>query len=161
MISNSLRYLKIGAASLLVGLTVTACAERDLPPQQVAASNPTVTYKYRGDQELVQANQSASFFCSQYQSTPRSKSFSNDQDGNRVVVFECLRTVSQPALPPQYNPSLGYTYMTDQELVDASRNAQVYCMNNGSHQVTSDVTTNANGTRSVSFQCGPTGYVHN
>ena len=35
---------------------------------------------------------------------------------------------------PQYNPNLTYNYQTDrEELLNASRNAQMYCMNNGSH----------------------------
>lgn len=155
---NIMKLAAPTAATVAIGLMVASCGPQYSSPQQVqstAPSNPTVTYKYRADQELVQANQNASAFCNQYQSLPRTKDFATEADGGKLVVFECLRAASPPALPAQYNPSLGYNYMTDQELVDASRNAQIYCGNNGSQQVSSNVTTNANGTRSVSFQCGP------
>lgn len=144
--------------TIAVGLTLASCAPQYSSPQQVQStvpSNPTVTYKYMGDQDLVQANQSAATFCNQYQSIPRTKTFSTDPNGGKLVVFECLHSMQTPVLPSQYNPNIGYTYMTDQELVDASRNAQIYCMNNGSQQVMSNVTTNTNGSRSVSFQCVP------
>jgi hypothetical protein len=39
--------------------------------QQVKTSNPSVTYEYRGDQELLQAQQNAVTFCNQYGSAPR------------------------------------------------------------------------------------------
>jgi hypothetical protein len=123
-------------------------------PQQVQASNPSVTYKYRNDQELVQANQNATTFCGGYQSVPRTARFANDPDGSRVVVFECVQA-PPAAPPPQFNPNLTYSYRSDQELLDASRNAQIYCMNNGSSQVISNISTNANGTRTVTFQCSP------
>lgn len=144
--------------TIAVGLMAASCAPLSSSPQQVQStvpSNPTVTYKYSGDQDLVQANQNAATFCNQYQSVPRTKTFSTEPNGGKLVVFECLRAAQPTALPAQYNPNAGYTYMTDQELVEASRNAQIYCMNNGSQQVTSNVTTNVNGSRTVSFQCGP------
>jgi hypothetical protein len=37
--------------------------------------------------------------------------------------------------------------------VEASRTAQNYCMNSGSQQLISDIVTNANGTKTVTFQC--------
>jgi hypothetical protein len=144
--------------TVAIGLMVASCAPQYSSPQQVQStvpSNPTVTYKYMGDQDLVQANQNAAVFCNQYQSVPRTKTFSTEPDGGKLVVFECLQTAHPQILPPQYNPNISYNYMTDQELVDASRNAQIYCMNNGSQQVISNVITNTNGSRTVSFQCAP------
>jgi len=141
--------------AVAASVTLASCTPYDSPPQQVQASNPSVTYKYRGDQELVAANQNAVVFCSQYQSVPRTRSFSSDVDDKKVVVFECLRTTPMTVVAPQYNPNLTYSYLSDQELADSSRNAQIYCMNNGSQQVVSTIGTNPNGTRSVSFQCAP------
>ena len=154
MIANSCRFPKatVPAAAVLAGLMMAACTPQYSSPQQVQASNPTVTYKYRSDQELVQANQNAATFCNRYQAVPRTANFANDPDGSRVVVFECVQT-STPASQPQVNPNLTYTYRTDQELLDASRNAQIYCMNNGAQQVVSNIVTNANGTKTVTFQC--------
>jgi hypothetical protein len=157
MTNKSRPSLKAGvkAAMVLAGLMVTSCAPiMDTSPEQVQASNPTVTYKYGSDQDLVQANQNAGIFCNRYQSVPRPVNFSNDPDGNKVVIFECIQ--SSAAVPtPQYNPNLAYNYRSDQELLDASRNAQTYCMNNGSQQVISNMTTNSNGTKTVTFRCSP------
>jgi hypothetical protein len=145
-------YRNVTAAAL-AGLLVASCGPMQSSPQQVQATNPTVTYKYRSDQELVQTNQRASEFCSQYQSAPRAVQFATDPDGGRVVIFECVQMAAAPV--PQSNPNLTYTYQTDQELLDASRNAQMYCSSNGSQEVISNVVTNANGTRTVIFQCAP------
>lgn len=155
MIANSSRLLDVNfrAAAALAGLIVASCAPQYTSPQQVQASNPTVTYKYHNDQELLQVNQSAGTYCNQYRAVPQPTSFANDQDGSKIVVFACVQNTTPMASPPQYNPNLTYNYRSDQELLDESRNAQAYCMNNGSQQVTSNIVTNADGTRTVTFQC--------
>ena len=154
MIANFRRSLKWGAATMLTASLAASCAPHYSSPEQVQANNPSVTYKYSGDQELVQANQNAATFCNRYQSVPRTANFANDPDGGKVVVFECVQT-SAAIPPPQFNPNLAYNYRTDQELLDSSRNAQIYCVNNGSPQVISNIVTNANGTKTVTFQCSP------
>jgi hypothetical protein len=141
--------------SVTAGLVMASCVQQPSDIQQTQSSSPSVTYKYHGDQELVQANQNAASYCNQYQSVAQTKNFFSDPDGTKVVVFECVHMAPVAALPPQYNPNLSYSYVTDQQLVDASRNAQISCMNAGSPQVTSTISSNTNGTRSVSFQCGP------
>jgi len=157
MMTSSRRFPKavLRTAAMLSGLMVAACvAPQSSSPQQVQQTNPSVTYKYRSDQELIQANQNASTFCNRYQSVPRTANFTNDPDGSKVVVFECVTNTA--AVPmPQVNPNLTYTYRSDQELLNSSRNAQVYCTNNGSQQVMSNIVTNADGTRTVTYQCGP------
>jgi hypothetical protein len=147
------RLLYAGAATIIVGLITASCAPHYAAPQQIQETNPSVTYKYTNDQELVQANQSAAIFCNRYQSVQQTTSFSNDPDGSKVVVFDCVRSLPVAAPLPQYNPNLAYSYRTDQELLDSSRNAQIYCRNNGSQQVVSNIATNANGTRTVTYQC--------
>ncbi len=154
MINNRFQKANVLTAAVLAGLMTASCAPQYSSPQQVRASNPTVTYKYRTDQDLIQANQNAITFCNQYRSMPRTASFSNDPDGSKVVVFECVQSPLATS-PPPYNSNLSYTYRTDQELLDASRNVQFYCMNNGSQQVISNIVTNTNGTRTVTFQCSP------
>ncbi|MCC2663345.1 MAG: hypothetical protein K0S35_1267 [Geminicoccaceae bacterium] len=52
-------------------------------------------------------------------------------------------------------PNLTYSYQTDQELLDASRSAQTYCMVNGSQVAVSNIGTNPDGSRTVMFQCTP------
>jgi hypothetical protein len=146
-----------GAVVVLAALLVSGCVAQNSAPQQVKASNPSVTYKYRGDQELLQANQNAMTFCSQYHSAARTSNITDSPEGGKTVVFECDAmppTVVVAAAQP-YNPNLAYAYRSDQDLFDASRNADIYCMNNGSQRAMSTVVTNPNGTKSVSFQCVP------
>jgi hypothetical protein len=157
MNAHSCRRLVVNfrAATVLAGLMATSCVPQYTTPQQVQATNPTVTYKYHNDQELLQVNQSAATYCNQYRAVPQPASFANDQDGSKVVVFACVQNTMPVGSPPQYNPNLTYNYRSDQELLDASRNAQAYCMNNGSQQVISNIVTNTDGTRTVTFQCAP------
>lgn len=140
------------AGTLAVGLAVAGC-EHASSPRQIQASNPTVTYKYSNDRDLIEANQRAASFCGQYQSLPRTLSLTTDRDGDRIAVFECVQGGATGTLAPSLAPSLTYTYRTDRELLEASRTAQTYCANRGSAQVVSNVTTNPNGTRTVTFQC--------
>ena len=153
MIANSCRFLKVNvrAAAVLAGLIVASCGPEFSSPEEVQTSNPSVTYKYRNDQELVQANQSAAIFCNRYQSIPRTVNFATDPDGSRLVIFECVPPSGAP--PLQYNPNLTYNYRTDQELLDASWNAQTYCRNSGSQQVISNIVTNSDGSKTITFRC--------
>ena len=153
MITRFRRFRGLSIALLTMG-AVAACAQVPPSPQTVQATSPTVTYNYRTDQELVTANQNATTFCSQYQTAPRTASVSNNSDGTRTVVFECVRTAAVPP-PAPVNPNLlTYSYRTDQELVQASQTASAYCMQNGSLPMTSRVMTNPDGSRTVAFQCG-------
>ena len=70
------------------------------------------------------------------------------------MVFECDPNLRAAAPRQQaFNPNLTYSYRTDQELLDASWNAQTYCMNNGSQRAVSNIRTNTDGSRTVVFQC--------
>ena len=138
--------------ALLVAGTAVACTQMPSSQQPVQASNPSVTYNYRTDQELLRASQNATTYCGQYQTAPRAATITNNADGSKTAVFECVRT-SVPA-PAPVNPNLSYTYRTDQELVQASQTASAYCQRYGSLPMTSSMTTNADGTRTATFQCG-------
>jgi hypothetical protein len=141
-----------GAAALSALLT-TSCAPPYSPPQQVQSSRPSVTYKYNDDNGLLQVNQSATAYCNQYRAIPRPANFANNPDGSKTVVFECGQPAMQTAAPMQFNPNLTYNYRNDGELLNASQNAQAYCASNGSHQVTSNIIVNTDGSRTVTFQC--------
>jgi hypothetical protein len=143
-------------AVVLAIVAVASCAPSH-SLQQVKTSNPSVTYEYRGDQELLQAQQNAVTFCNQYQSAPRPARFtSGPNDGSNNVVFECDPNLPTAAPPVQAaGPNLTYSYRTDQELLDASRSAQTYCMVNGSQVAISNIGTNQDGSRTVMFQCTP------
>jgi hypothetical protein len=159
MITRFRRFRGLSVALLTAG-AVAACAQVPSSPQAVQATNPTVTYNYRTDQELVTANQNATTFCNQYQTTPRTANLTSNSDGSKTVLFECVRTTAAlpapaPApTPVPANPNLlTYSYRTDQELVQASQTASAYCGQNGGLPMTSRVTTNADGSRTVTFQC--------
>ena len=159
MITRFRRFRGLSVALLTAG-AVAACAQVPSSPQAVQATNPTVTYNYRTDQELVTANQNATTFCNQYQTTPRTANLTSNSDGSKTVLFECVRTTAAlPAPAPAPTPvpanptPLTYSYRTAQELVQASQTASAYCGQNGALPMTSRVTTNADGSRTVTFQC--------
>jgi exopolysaccharide biosynthesis predicted pyruvyltransferase EpsI len=141
--------------ALLAAGAVTSCSQLPSSQQPVQSSNPSVTYNYRTDQELLQANQNATTYCNQYQTAPRTANITNNPDGSKAVVFECVRT-TLPVPPPTTptTPSQSYTYRTDQELVQASQTAGAYCLKYGSQPMTSSIVSNPNGTKTVTFQCG-------
>ena len=146
------RRINVSAVALLAAGALASCATFPSSQQPVQSSNPSVTYNYRTDQELLQANQNATAFCSPYQTTPRTSSITNNADGSKAVHFECVRTtLPAPAPTP---PTQSYTYWTDQELVQASQTASAYCQKYGSQPMTSSVVTNPDGSRTVTFQCG-------
>jgi len=150
-----------GSVNLALGLSL-ACATlflvscvstRSSSPVQVAASNPTVTYKYRNDDELLQANQQAMTFCNQYQALPRAQSFSQDSERQNVVIFECIASSMFAAPARQPSTNFAYNYRTDQELLDISRDAQVYCLNSGEPEMNSNIDVHSNGSKTVTFHC--------
>ena len=146
------RFFGLNVALLAAG-AVAACSQMPSSQQPVQSSNPSVTYNYRTDQELLKANQNATTYCGQYQTAPRTGTLTNNADGSKTVVFECVRTAAPPA-PPPANPNLSHTYRTDQELVQASQTAGAYCLKYGSQPMTSRMVTNSDGTKTVTFQCG-------
>jgi len=142
------------AVAVSAPLLLAACAPLGpSSPEQLEAHNPTVTYKYLDDNELVQTSQLAATFCSQYRLAPRSLGVARDSDGNNIVNFECVPTAGALTTPP--NSNLTYTYRSDQELLDISRNAQNYCLNNGGVSPSSSIVSNADGTKTITFQCNP------
>lgn len=153
--SLQLRKAIIGTTAALAAVMMSSCVStRPSSLRRVASTNPTVTYQYRSDDELIQANQRAITYCQQTQSMPQAQSFSNDPDGRHVVVFECVpqlqRTQTKNADVP-----LRYDYRTDAELLDASRNAQVYCSRIGKPQMQSNIMVNSDGSKTVTFDCSP------
>jgi hypothetical protein len=147
------RRMNVWAVPLLAAGVVASCAPFPSSQQPVQSSNPSVTYNFRTDQELIQANQRATTYCSQYQTAPRTANITHNPDGSKAVLFECVRTTLPP--PPPTTPSQSYTYRTDQELVQASQTAGAYCLQYGSQPMTSSIVTDPNGTKTVTFQCGP------
>lgn len=153
--SPKLRMAIIATTAALAAMMMTSCVStRPSSPRLVATTNPSVTYQYRNDDELIQANQRAMTYCQQTQSLPQAQNFSNDANGSHIVVFECVPDVQRPQT--QYaEPPLRYDYRTDRELFEASRNAQVYCSSIGKPQIMSNIVANSDGSRTVTFNCSP------
>jgi len=145
--------IKVGFAAALTAMLAAGCVPQNMPPQQVRSSSPSVTYNYRGDSELMQANQNAMAFCDKYQSVARTMSITDTNDGAKRVVFDCVSTQSVMVPQQSFNPNYNYTYASDQDLLDITRNAVIYCINNGSRRAVSTVVTNPDGTKTVTSQC--------
>jgi hypothetical protein len=144
--------------ALAVCLLLSACAEQTSPPREVASQTPRVTYKYKGDRELMAANDKAVTYCSQYHAVPHTADIEDSPNGSKEVTFDCI--ASAPAMaatvpPTTVGSNLAYPYRSDQELLDAARNADAYCLDNGSQRAVATFVTNLDGTRTVTFQCVP------
>ena len=158
MITHSQRFMKVtrGTVAALAGLMLVSCVSTRSSPEQVAASNPTVTYEYRNDDELIQANQQAITFCNQYQALPRAQSFANEGDHKNRVIFECVGASSFSSTPQPMRQSdydLSYNFRTDQELLDVSRDAQIRCMNSGAPEMDSNIVIHSDGSKTATFRC--------
>jgi hypothetical protein len=143
------------AAAVLATVAVAACTSSSHSLQQVRASNPSVTYEYAGDEELLEAQQNAAAFCGQYQAAALPARLTpGSSGGSNHVVFECDPNLPAAA-PPQevVGSDLTYDYRSDQELLDASRSAHAYCTDNGWQQAAPSIRTNTDGSRTVLFHC--------
>jgi hypothetical protein len=139
---------------LLATMAVASCASGSSHSlQQVEASNPSVTYEYAGDDELLEAQQNAAVFCRQYGSTPRPARITSSDGGTNNVIFECDPNLPATAPPEVTGSDLAYNYRNDQELLAAWRNAQTYCADSGRQQAVPNIRTNSDGSKTVVFQC--------
>ncbi len=162
------RTALLGAAA--VAIMVASCGPVRQEPVAVQASNPKVTYQYVNDDQLLEANNKATVYCSQYQALPRTLNIGpGTTTGTNEVVFECLPRATVAALPPAtplgpqvaavppavpVTPTISYSYRNDRELLDAARSAQSYCLNNGYPRANTAATaSNTAGGRTVTFQC--------
>jgi hypothetical protein len=154
-ISHQFLLVDMRACLVLATVALASCTSASSHSlQQVEASNPTVTYEYVGDAELLEAQQNAVVFCSQYQSTPRPARITSGSDGRaNNVVFECDPNLPVTAPPEVRGSDLAYSYRNDQELLAAWRNAQTYCTGSGRQQAVPSIRTNTDGSRTVVFQC--------
>jgi hypothetical protein len=146
-----MRIVVVALATVAIA-SCTSSSSHEL--EQVEASNPSVTYEYLGDEELLQAQQNAVVFCSQYESTARPARITSGADGrSNTVIFECDPNLPTTAPPEVRGSDLAYNYQSDQELLQASRNAHTYCTDNGWQQAVPTVRTNTDGSRTVVFHC--------
>ena len=147
--SNVARLSALMAVALLAG-----CGGGSSEPKVVRQNNPTVTYQYHSDRELIQANQNAAAYCAQYHAVPTTSRFTDTSEG-RGVVFECVPSAEiRPTTTARvYVPETPYSYRSDQDLMDAARDADLYCRDHGHRGATSTVSISPDGTKSTSFRC--------
>lgn len=131
---------------------LAACGSPNYPPRQVESDNPSVTYVYRGDAELVEANEKAITYCSQYRASPTTSQITNESGGKKRVTFNCIAN-PPTAVAPQPLANTGYIYRTDQELLTAATNAAQYCYSLAGQRAVSTMVNNPDGTRTITFQC--------
>jgi hypothetical protein len=138
---------------------VAACVAPGSPPRVVDTTEPTVTYQYAADADLIQVTQNAEAFCSGFQAWPKTRTLVDNADGTKTVVFECERT-PPPPLPapiamvtPAPQPGVSYKVSSDLELVNALRNANAYCRQRAMQADAMTVGQNVDGTRTVTFRC--------
>jgi hypothetical protein len=112
---------------------------------------------YGDDQGLLDATRKAETYCAQYGAWPTATGSDSRSDG-RHITFSC----SQPhvSAPPPSTVVLStapapvnYPYRDDTGLIDAVNQAQRYCMGFNANARSTRVTTNADGSRTVSFEC--------
>lgn len=142
---------------LLGAATLASCSAHSRPAVQTSSSKPTVSYVYGDDQGLLDATRKAETFCAQYNAWPTAAGFDTRSDG-RHLTFVCdQQRTSSPApatvVVPPAPPALNYPYRDDRGLIDAVNQAQRYCMGFNANARSTRVTNNADGSRTVSFEC--------
>jgi putative hemolysin len=142
-------------APVLAVLLVSACAPQHSAPTQTSSTNPTVTYKYRGDEELMQASEKANAYCAQYHATAQTYRIDTESDGSRTAVFQCVALPTNMASAQVYNPNYPYNDNTDQDLLGVTQSADLYCANSGGQRAVTTINTDINGTKTITFRCVP------
>ncbi len=147
----------VSAAVLaLTCLTVVGCGPEYTAPKEpvvIATEAPKISYKYDSDVALLEANNKALAYCSQYASTPYIQgSITKNPDGTKSVTFECVKA-GLPA-PPEVIPPVSCRYLTDEELLQVRQSADAYCARLGKVASTT-IVTNPDGTRYLNYQCIP------
>jgi hypothetical protein len=147
-------------ARLATPLTVTAlaaCTSYSRPAVQTSATKPTVSYEYGDDNGLIDATRKAETFCGQYDAWPTAVDFDR-RSGDQHVTFVCDQPRVVAAAPttvvvPSPQPPLTYPYRDDRGLVEALNQAQRYCLGLNGNARSTRVTNNADGSRTVTFEC--------
>ena len=147
----------VRSTAIMLAAALVSCAEFRQPAVQTSASKPTVSYVYNDDQGLVEATRKAETYCAHYSAWPTSSDIVTQSDG-RHVTFVCdqPRTVtSAPAtvVVPPAQQVVSYPYRDDRGLIEAANQAQRYCMGFNAHARSTVVINNADGSRTLTFEC--------
>jgi Tfp pilus assembly protein FimT len=145
------------STAIMLAAILASCAALRQPAVQTSASKPTVSYVYSDDQGLVEATRQAESYCAQYSAWPTSSDIVTQSDGRHVTFFcDQPRTVtSAPAtvVAPAAQQVVSYPYADDRGLIEAANQAQRYCMGFNANARSTVVVNNANGSRTLTFEC--------
>jgi hypothetical protein len=149
-----------GIACLATVLTTTAlaaCTSYSRSAVQTSASKPTVSYEYGSDDALIDATRKAESFCEQYRAWPSAVDF-DKRNGEHHATFACdqprvIASAPTTVVVPSPQPPLAYPYRDDRSLVEAMSQAQRYCLGLNANARSTRVTNNADGSRTVTFEC--------
>ena len=159
-LNRSVRAAAWAGAGLVAASTLAACAVYSPPAQPVSATKPSITYAYRDDAGLIDATRKAETYCMTYNSWPRTTDIFSAPEGGRNVTFVCdqpraatVASAVSPSVGIPAQPSVNYTYRDDRGLIEASNQAQRYCAGFTAHARSTLVTTNVDGSKTISFEC--------
>jgi hypothetical protein len=143
-------------ATVLTATALAACTSYSRLAVQTSASKPTVSYEYGDDNGLIDAARKAETFCRQYDAWPAAVDF-DKRSGDHHVTFACDQPRVVAAAPSTVvvasPPPLAYPYRDDQSLVEAMSQAQRYCLGLNANAGSTRVSNNADGSRTVTFEC--------
>lgn len=147
----------VRATGLVLAATLASCAGFRQPAVQTNASKPTVSYVYSDDQGLLEATRQAESYCAQYSAWPRSSDIVTQSDGRHVTFFcDQPRTVTSApttVVVPPAQQVVSYPYRDDRGLIEAANQAQRYCMGFNANARSTVVVNNADGSRTLTFEC--------
>jgi hypothetical protein len=147
----------VRATAIMLAATLAACTGFRQPAVQTNASKPTVSYVYSDDQGLVEATRQAESYCAQYSAWPRSSDIVTESDGRHVTFFcdQPRTAMSAPAtvMVPAAQQVTSYPYRDDRGLIEAANQAQRYCMGFNANARSTVVVNNADGSRTLTFEC--------
>jgi hypothetical protein len=148
------------ATALMLAATLASCSLYRQAAVQTSASKPTVSYVYSDDQGLVEATRKAESYCAQYSAWPTSSDIVTQSDGRHVTFFcdqprTATAVTSAPAtvVVPPAQQVISYPYRDDRGLIEAANQAQRYCMGFNANARSTVVTNNADGSRTLTFEC--------
>ncbi len=151
------------AAALAAAAGLAGCDMGYHPaPTPVAASAPTISYRYSAETDLPLVRSEARDYCASFDMQAHLADVADNGDGTRTAHFDCNEHVSAPAAPPPAvvvappvtrPPLVSYGYATPQQYATAANNANAYCQSYGAGARQVNVVAQEDGMRTVTFSC--------
>jgi hypothetical protein len=166
---TSLHHFQALAVGALAAAGLAGC---DLgyraPPEPVAATAPTITYRYSDSDDLPRVRAEASAYCARFDMGATLTDAAANDDGTHAAHFTCDRNVAYNAAPtapvvvpppvaaaPTLSPPplVSYGYASQMQYAAAYDNARQYCRSYGAAPRQVNIVENPAGSRTVTFSC--------